>query len=724
MSTELENTNILFDLIKNHHWDKFIEFVEKHDNINVNLRDNGNTYLIQYATLHNQKDIVSILINRGAKLDITDFDGRSILFIPIKYGYNEILELLLHFSKSSIGLSLIDIQDNSGHTALHHSILFRNEYAIKLLLQNKANLNIQDKFGYSALHLCVRIRSMEILKLLLPHKPDINLRCKTGETALHISCNYGIFDISKLLLENGASPNIMDYGNELTPLIYSVVLNRLEFVKLLLSYKGDPNNPDQYGNTALHYSTYNNNDVITEYLLNNYPNVNYNSVDINGKTPLHIILENETLPDVQIDKYINILLKNSNINLQDNTGTTSLHILARRNLWIKYVLILKHKKLNIYKYTLDGKSVMDYVHTNKEEFLDMVIDSFYNILLEKKDIVQKISKNWEYECSMQKKDEKACKSLIKKHILENKQSVPEYHYYNIEIFPGDLVTFGTFIGINIDFFCGLIYLLTKWKNCRSSLTENFIYNENLQQYYGTIGIKIHTDSIYMNFEATWISNKLFFPTTFDNSAKKFFLLAKKNKNVRFFILPLAIEHVHGSHANYIIYDIVYNEIERFEPHGSRFSGGYDYNPSLLDTLIKERYNTIFNNSRMISPIEYLPKIGFQSIEVSEGNKYTNIGDPGGFCAIWTIWYVDLRLEYPDIPRKKLIEKSMEYIKMKGYSFKTLIRNYTTKIIDIRDKLLGKIGIDINQWINNDFTSDQLTNLNSNIAEVISTLNKN
>ena len=60
-------------------------------------------------------------------------------------------------------------------------------------------------------------------------------------------------------------------------------------------------------------------------------------------------------------------------------------------------------------------------------------------------------------------------------------------------------------------------------------------------------------------------------------------------------------------------------------------------------------------------------------------KTKKIGDPGGFCALWSIWYTDMRLTYPDYDRKILADKLLKDIRSEGLSFKNLIRNYSLNI---------------------------------------------
>ena len=135
-------------------------------------------------------------------------------------------------------------------------------------------------------------------------------------------------------------------------------------------------------------------------------------------------------------------------------------------------------------------------------------------------------------------------------------------------------------------------------------------------------------------------------------------------------------------------------------------------------------NIFFNideNIKYISPKNYLPKIGFQFIDSVEDSK-SKIGDPGGFCALWSIWYIDMRLTNIYIERKKLVNHLIKKIKTNNISFKEIIRNYSFPIIEYRDEILKKSNMDINDWINDEYTDENNKLLNNNINIEIEKLN--
>ena len=117
-----ENIN-LFELIKNN---KLKEFKDKIINldpsIDINLRDNYNEYLLSYAILYNNLELVKLLIEKGAKIDILDTEHRCILYTCIKYGYNDITSFLIKTNNDIIGINILDIKDRNNRIPLHYAI--------------------------------------------------------------------------------------------------------------------------------------------------------------------------------------------------------------------------------------------------------------------------------------------------------------------------------------------------------------------------------------------------------------------------------------------------------------------------------------------------------------------------------------------------------------------------------------------------------------------------
>lgn len=739
----MEHNKILFNLIKNNEFQQFKSYVENNENIDLNLRDENGNYLIIYAILKNKIDLVKILINRDSRIDIMDQEGRSLLYLPIKYGYNDIIKLLLDFDKTSIGISLVNIRDKYDNIPLHYSVFFKNIEAVQLLIQVDSNPNTVDTVGNNSLHLAVYSRNIDICRLILNTDVNINSKTQAGETALHIAANFQLEEFVKILVENAIDINAQDLNNEITPLIYAINLVNRKISFFLLKNGAIPTIQDFIGNTAIHYVIIEELYDVLQFILNNQPMPNINIYNVSGKLPLHLFLEKETI-DENISSILERLIKESNLNYQDIDGNTALHLLCSKKLWKKYSDVLSTKKLNIFLKNNSGKRSVDYIDVKDfDKFIKIVVESYLYILRNSNFVW---SDDWENLCKKKlfidqlndeelgvvkkyigkknKNSQDLCEVIIRKKIndqLKYQNDTCTYTSFPVKINKSCInINFDkkqencNFVGITMDILIGLIYLLNKHKNSCSTLTRNFIVNNDLCKYFLNIGIKTNLKCEFLNFEIVWIYKKLFFSDNFVLNFKK----CIENPQIRFIIIPVGIELKNGSHANYLIYDKKYNELERFEPYGSTSPYKFNYNDKLFDEVLSFKFMEIDNNIKYISPKDYLPKIGFQYFESFEINN-KNIGDPGGFCAVWSIWYTDMRLIYPDVPRDKLVKMLMNELKKKNISFREMIRNYAYNATKIRDEIFNKVNISINDWINDQYTPDQYKMIIEEITVLLS-----
>jgi hypothetical protein len=220
----------------------------------------------------------------------------------------------------------------------------------------------------------------------------------------------------------------------------------------------------------------------------------------------------------------------------------------------------------------------------------------------------------------------------------------------------------------------------------------------------------------LNFEIIWSYRTIFFP----NGLETLFISFLKSKN-RYFIIPIGIELSQGSHANILIYDNDLSLLERFEPNGANSPIGFNYNNNLLDSLLKAKFQKYDPDIKYYSPNKFLPAIGFQILENVESNKCTRIGDPNGFCGVWSIWWVYqriLNINNKQLNINNIANELIKYIKYDGLKFKNIIRNFSSKITELRDMFLKKYNLDINDWINNNYSQSDLENLEKDIFKLL------
>ena len=697
------NESELFEAIKKKEWQIFINNVtSEHD---LNIRDEGMNYMIQYVINANEKEVLIKILEFNVLLDWKDIDNKTILYIPIKYNYEEIIDILLQYDKNNIGSILTNLKDGQGNFPIHYALLFKNIklYTKLIKLSNILTLNLQKD---SLLHLSVKTKDINYVKVTIEHNINVNLLNNYCETALHIACSYGLTDIIDFLLQHGANLNICEKNHGFTPLMTSIINGKIDDVSLIKLKNPDINITDNQGNTALHIALLEYNELIVKNLCD--LSFNYNITNIDGNTCLHIILQKISLGEKISTDVIDHFLKNTKLNIQNNNGNTCLHNIIKLKLFLcsHHADILKEKKNNLFIKNKKNITPYDYCKEFPQDvyntIMTIVIQSYYYQLKNTKLLW---TEDWENVCTT---NEKKCLLHIKDMIINEERSVPiKKSKYIVDVNELEDASYTTFTGINFDIITGYINL-AKNNVLHTSITTDFIKNNSLLEYYKQLGIIKDLDNECLNFQIYWIFQKIFYPLNIIFSINNFL---KSDKNIM--TIPLAIDIETGSHANVIIIDKHFKTIERFEPNGKKEPNNFNYNKKLLDTIIKKFLLQHLLNFTYLTPEETQLEIGFQSREICE-QRNKKIGDPCGFCVAWCIWYCEQRIKYFNIHPIKLANKLMINIRSKNISFKKLIRNYSVSILDVRNEILNQLSLDINDVRNDNLSEEQ----NINIKQLI------
>ena len=81
---------------------------------------------------------------------------------------------------------------------------------------------------------------------------------------------------------------------------------------------------------------------------------------------------------------INFFIENTNINLQDNTGSTIFLLICQNNLWLKFYDLLVNKKINYNIYNLNKQNALYFIEDNlKDKFYNLITNSYLNQIRKK-----------------------------------------------------------------------------------------------------------------------------------------------------------------------------------------------------------------------------------------------------------------------------------------------------------------------------------------------------
>ena len=727
------NTDIIykeiFNLITKQNFKELYKIIKSGNITEFDFTDSNHNYFIQYIINYNQPDILQLILDIkntldvNIRLDILDIDGRSVLYNCIKYNYIDLFNILITFNKLQIGISIIDIKDTLGLTALHYTIIYNNFIMLEILIENHADPYITSKDGSNVFHLCLTYKRNKMLLYFIELNFNLNFKSLNGETLLQLAINYENTEMATKLLKSNINLNNRDMVFGLNALHQTIILNNLDLFKKLLNTTIDLNLSDYYGNTPLHY-------ILIDKRLNYLPlllakqNIDFNSVNINGEIPLHILLDIDINSLLETDNenqtILTKMILESDLNIQDNQGITCLMKIIKLNLHNKFRDLLIIKPLNFF---IEDNSTNTILITN--DIMSILVESYYNQI--------KINKNeliidWEKWCSVGsfeklkdiittdisgKTSEEICKSKIKSIITKEKRTLPKLSNMELVLDNGIFTNFCSYTGLPIDILFGLLLLKQEFKDKGLNIVLDYplTINKSLELYYKNIGINQQYKIDFSNIEIIWCYQKLFFPSYFTDELNKVLTYAK------YICIPIGIEISTGAHANILFWDVKNKTIERFEPNGANYPIGLNYNPELLDLLLTKKFKQFDPDIQYIEPYKFLPSIGFQILENLETPTCKKIGDPNGFCAVWCIWWIYQRMLNIDNYKLNIFNFAIEFIKIIKFdnkSFKNIIRNFSKRITQLRDTYIKKYNLDINDWIVSNYSNEILNSLEKDV----------
>lgn len=198
------------------------------------------------AARRGDKRLVSLMLEWGAYVNITNSKSQTPLHHAAKSGRLDIIKILIAASASVVAV------DNHGQTALFAACTFAQTDAVKLLWARGSNIFHRDIYGRSMLHAAARHGPRIIVDLLITSGLPPRSQDKEGVMPIHEACQSGWVPIVELLLEKGASIEDRDNG-DWTSLHHACRCRDVpeRIVKYLLDHGADAYARDSSGCTPL-----------------------------------------------------------------------------------------------------------------------------------------------------------------------------------------------------------------------------------------------------------------------------------------------------------------------------------------------------------------------------------------------------------------------------------------------------------------------------------------
>lgn len=152
--------------------------------------------------------MLRLLLENGAPIDGLNEDGVTYLQVAIENGDEDIVQLLIERGAN------VNVTDEYGATPL---MQVESLDLMRLLIERGANVNAADKEGQTALHRVVfEPGKFELAELLIAQGANVNARDNDGYTPLdHIIENAFDYEVALLLVSRGARINeemVKEYG--------------------------------------------------------------------------------------------------------------------------------------------------------------------------------------------------------------------------------------------------------------------------------------------------------------------------------------------------------------------------------------------------------------------------------------------------------------------------------------------------------------------------------
>ena len=189
----------------------------------IDARGLGGDSAILTAVYHRQKDIVNLLVARGATLSIFDAcaageiervermldastinaysaDGWTPLHLAAFFGHPKIAELLMARGAAVAARS----RNPNGNTPLHAALAGNHKFVAGILIGHGADVNAADAQGWRPLHLAAANNNLDAITALIAQGADVTAGNGEGSTPLSLAQEKNHREAAALLRKHDA----------------------------------------------------------------------------------------------------------------------------------------------------------------------------------------------------------------------------------------------------------------------------------------------------------------------------------------------------------------------------------------------------------------------------------------------------------------------------------------------------------------------------------------
>ena len=285
----------------------------------IDLVENYGESLLIMAVYHSfSRKTIKLFLDHGVQVNYQDPTGQTPLFKATEL---EIVELLIKAGAKT------DIRDNHGKTLLHHAAGIDNEdneAIIQTYLDLGVQVNSQDHDGRTPIFQAAEWKNPAVIEVLLKAGARTDIVDVNGETLLHhaaFAANKSGAKIWKVL-DLGVQVNSQDHHGQ-TPIFRAIKWNDLEHIDILLKAGARADIVDFKGKTPLHRAATSHIAALAQKIMDQ--GVQVNSQDLRGQTALFIAARCGSHAVVKV-----LLERGARGDLRDKKGRTPYSMAEKR----------------------------------------------------------------------------------------------------------------------------------------------------------------------------------------------------------------------------------------------------------------------------------------------------------------------------------------------------------------------------------------------------------
>ena len=230
---------------------EIVRYLVSLPDVDVNQETVDSYTALHRAVMHVERDVVQVLIDAGADIDIQNNEGRSPLLSACVEGTFDTVKMLVRAGAE------VRATDDEGVTCLHYAARRRDTETVRYLVGlPEVDVNYGDAHNHTALHRAALNADTDVVQVLIDAGADIDTQnSEEGRSPLHSACVRGALGVVKMLVRAGAGVRATSENGD-TCLILAAYFGHTETVRYLVGFpEVELNYRDTENNyTALQYA--------------------------------------------------------------------------------------------------------------------------------------------------------------------------------------------------------------------------------------------------------------------------------------------------------------------------------------------------------------------------------------------------------------------------------------------------------------------------------------